>query len=283
MQPEFYALITAMCFGFTAVNVRKGIKKSNAVTATLVISSVQAVVFTVMLLFNRPTFNTWGVVYFIASGFFAATIGRTLNYMSIDRLGVAVASSLSGTNPLFTILFASLFIGEKVEASTFLGAAMVVAGVALISGWGRDGGLKPKDVALPLLSASAYAFSSLFRKMALNVLPEAILGSVIGVMTSIVSYAVALTAMNKLSELKASRSSLLNFTIAGFSNSVAWISLYTATQEGSVSVVSAIIAANPLFGLILSALLLKETEKITARVVAGCLVIVSGVMLITLL
>lgn len=59
--------------------------------------------------------------------------------------------------------------------------------------------------------------------------------------------------------------------------------MFIATQRGSVSVVSAIIGANPLFGLLLSALFLRDVERITARIIAGCLVIVAGVMVITLL
>jgi drug/metabolite transporter (DMT)-like permease len=51
---------------------------------------------------------------------------------------------------------------------------------------------------------------------------------------------------------------------------------------GSVGVVSAIIGANPLFGLILSAVMLRDTEKITKQVAAGSVLIVVAVIIITL-
>ncbi len=56
--------------------------------------------------------------------------------------------------------------------------------------------------------------------------------------------------------------------------------MFIATQRGSVS---AIIGANPLFGLLLSALFLRDVERITPRIMAGCIVIVAGVMVITVL
>jgi uncharacterized membrane protein len=89
--------------------------------------------------------------------------------------------------------------------------------------------------------------------------------------------------MNRQGDIKLTKDSLPYFAAAGVSNSVAWISMFIATQAGSVSVVSAIIGANPLFGLLLSALFLRSVESITLRIIAGCLVIVAGVTAITLL
>ncbi len=64
--------------------------------------------------------------------------------------------------------------------------------------------------------------------------------------------------------------------------SIAWICMFIATQQGSVGVVSAIIGSNPLFGMILSVLLLKETDKVSAQTVLGSILIVGAVALITL-
>lgn len=134
MQVEAYALVTAFSFGLSAVLVRKGLSESTAVTATLVISGVQVAVLSLLLLLSPPSLSWVAVGYFMVAGLLAATMGRTLNYMSIDRLGVPISTSLSGTNPLFTMVFAALLLGEAVEASTVAGTALVVAGIALIIG-----------------------------------------------------------------------------------------------------------------------------------------------------
>ncbi len=68
----------------------------------------------------------------------------------------------------------------------------------------------------------------------------------------------------------------------GITTSVAWISMFMATQQGPVGVTSAIIGTNPLFGLILSLILLKDSEKITPRMIIGCVTIVAAVLIITL-
>jgi len=283
LQVEAYALVTAFSFGLSAVLVRRGLSESTAVTATLVISGVQVAVLSLLLLLSPPSLSWAAVGYFVVAGLLAATMGRTLNYMSIDRLGVPISTSLSGTNPLFTIVFASILIGDAVEASTVAGTALVVAGVALISGWGGENGVRKGDLVIPLAAASLYALSSIVRKTALTMLPEPVLGAVVGALASLVTYPLILRLMNRQGDLRLTRGSLPYFTAAGVSNSVAWISMFIATQSGSVSVVSTIIGANPLFGLILSAVFLRDVERITPRTIAGCLVIVAGITVISLI
>lgn len=55
MQVEAYALVTAFSFGLSAVLVRKGLSESTAVTATLVISGVQVIVLSLMLVLSPPS------------------------------------------------------------------------------------------------------------------------------------------------------------------------------------------------------------------------------------
>lgn len=54
-----------------------------------------------------------------------------------------------------------------------------------------------------------------------------------------------------------------------------------ALSLGDVSVVVPLVNTNPLFIVILSALFLKDLEKVTGLVVTGALLIVGGVGLIT--
>ena len=283
MQVEAYALVTAFSFGLSAVLVRKGLSESTAVTATLVISGVQVVVLSLLLVLSPPSLSWAAVGYFVVAGLLAATLGRTLNYMSIDKLGVPISTSLSGTNPLFTIIFASILIGEAVETNTVVGTVLVVAGIALISGWGGENSVNKRDLVFPLTAASFYALSGIVRKTALTMLPEPVLGAVVGAFASLITYPIVLRLMNRQGDIRLTKGSLPYFAAAGVSNSVAWITMFIATQGGSVSVVAAIIGANPLFGLLLSAIFLRSVESITPRIIAGCLFIVTGITVITLL
>ena len=282
MRYEFYALLAAVSFGLNAVLVRKGMKESTPVTATLTVAAVQVTILSVLLLFDLPEINWTAIIYFVLAGFFAAILGRTMNYLSIDKLGVPISTSLTGTNPIFALILAVLFLGESVSMTTVLGTLLVVVGIALMSGWGAENKLNARDLVIPLASAFFYACSSAVRKVGLNILPESVLGAVVGAMTSLIAYPVLLRLMGRSGEFKLTKKALPWLIGGGIATSTAWIGMFTATQMGSVSVVSAIIGANPLFGLILSAVMLKDTEKITKQVALGSVLIVVAVIIITL-
>ena len=282
MRYEIYGLIAALSFGLNAVLVRKALRHTTPATATISVAAVQTLILSTLLVFDRPTFNLEAVGYFIAAGFLAAIMGRTFNYMSIEKLGVPVSTSLVGTNPLWAMILGVVFLGEAVTLSTISGSILVVIGVALISGWGKKSNLNLKDIVTPLASAFFYAASSAVRKMGLNILPEPVLGAVVGAMTGLIAYPILIRLMGKTNEFKFTRESAPFLIAGGITTSVAWISMFMAPQQGTVSVVSAIIGANPLFGLVLSVVLLKDSERITTQMIIGCLTIVAAVIIITL-
>ena len=282
MRYEVYGLIAALSFGLNAVLVRKALKHTTPATATISVAAVQTLILSTLLVFDLPAFNLEAVVYFIAAGFLAAILGRTFNYMSIEKLGVPVSTSLVGTNPLWAMILGVVFLGEVMTLSTISGSILVVVGVALISGWGKDSNLNLRDMGTPLASAFFYAASSAVRKIGLNILPESVLGAVVGAMTGLIAYPILMRLMGRSNEFKFSRESAPFLIAGGITTSIAWISMFMATQQGPVGVVSAIIGANPLFGLVLSVVLLKDTESITPQVIIGCLTIVAAVIVITL-
>jgi drug/metabolite transporter (DMT)-like permease len=282
MRYEVYGLIAALSFGLNAVLVRKALKHTTPATATISVAAVQTLILSTLLVFDLPTFNLEAVGYFIAAGFLAAILGRTFNYMSIEKLGVPVSTSLVGTNPLWAMILGVVFLGEVMTLSTISGSILVVVGVALISGWGKDSNLNLRDMGIPLASAFFYAASSAVRKIGLNILPESVLGAVVGAMTGLIAYPILMRLIGRTNEFKFSRKSAPFLIAGGITTSIAWISMFMATQQGPVGVVSAIIGANPLFGLVLSVVLLKDTESITPQVIIGCLTIVAAVIVITL-
>ncbi len=282
MRYEYLALIAAFSFGLNAVIVRKAMKHTTPATATVSVAAVQVIILSSLLVFNPPTFNWMAVAYFVAAGFFAAILGRTFNYMSIDRLGVPISTALTGTNPLWAMILGVVFLGEEVTFTTLTGSILVVVGVALISGWGKNSNLNLKDIGMPIASAFFYAASSAVRKMGLNILPESILGAVVGALTGLIAYPILMRLLGRSGDFKFNREALPFLIGGGITTSVAWISMFMSTQMGTVSVVSAIIGANPLFGLVLSVVLLRDTERITPQVLIGCLTIVAAVIFITL-
>ena len=278
---ELYALLTSFCFGLNAILIRKGFKDSTPVTAAIIVSLVQIPILAFLALQSSIIWNWTAIGYFILAGVFASTIARVCNYIAIDKVGVNIATSLSGTDPLFSNLLAILILSEPIVPSTMGGVVAIVLGVLVMSNMELEEGIKKTDLILPLLAAFFYACANMVRKLGMSLVPNAAFGSVIGALTSIIVYPLYLASHGRLGQFNHRTSGVKYFIGSGLVISVAMLSMYTAFASGSIAVVTGLIGAAPLFGLVLSAVLLRDVEKITKRVVAGCVLIFIGVLLIT--
>jgi len=284
MYVELLSLLTAISFGLSSILTRWGMRDSNPITGAMVGSLVQVLALSVIIAVNPPVeLNLMGVAYFIASGLFASTLGRLLNYISIQRLGVSMSSTIIGANPLFSTFFAAIFLAEEVTPPVFVGTVLVVGGVAITSL--KDGNVREllsTVILTPILAAAAYGASSVFRKLGVDLIPHAPFGALIGAATSLASFSIYLVATGQLGLFKLTPGSWKFFGLSGLAVTVAWLSMYSAFALGKVSVVSALIGTSPLFTLVLSRLFLRDTERLNTRIVLGCLSIVAGATVITL-
>ena len=284
MYVELLSLFTALCIGANSVLVRMGMRDSNPITGALVGALVQVVTLSGFVIAVPPKrIDLVAIAFFMASGVLASTLGRLSNYMSIERLGVAVSATIMGSSPLFATLFAVLFIGERVAVTVILGTILVVSGIALTrSGDSAGSRLRSTAILIPVASAAFYGASSVVRKVGLNILPESGLGAAVGTGATLVSFLAYLILTQKTDSIMLNWSSGRYFVLSGVVVSAAWLSMFTALASGEVSVVSALIGTNPLFSLILSLLLLRDSEKLDWRTGVGCLAIVTGAAVITL-
>jgi uncharacterized membrane protein len=284
MYVELLSLLTAIGFGFSSILTRWGMRDSNPITGAMVGSLVQVVLLSALVAVNPPAeLNLMGVAYFACSGLFASALGRLLNYTSIQRLGVSMSSTIIGSSPLFSTLFAAVFLAEEVTPSILVGTVLVVAGVAITSSMkGEAKSLLSTAILTPILAAAAYGVSSVFRKLGVNLIPHAPFGAMIGAATSLASFSIYLVATGQLGLFKLTPGSRKFFALSGLVVTVAWLCMYSAFALGRVSVVSALIGTSPLFTLVLSLVFLRDTERLNMRTALGCLSIVAGAMVITL-
>jgi drug/metabolite transporter, DME family len=75
-----------------------------------------------------------GAAYFAGAGVFSAT-GVLLLFVALSRGQVVVISPVVATNPLFTLVMASVLLRgvERITARVVIGAVLVVAGVVVLT------------------------------------------------------------------------------------------------------------------------------------------------------
>jgi transporter family protein len=216
-------------------------------------------------------------------GFFQPGLTRLLTYKGIDTLGVAITDPVRATTPLFCAMMAIIFLGEEITVPIVVATFMIIAGVTLLS-WRRDS-MKLMGSALYLwypIAASALAGASqVVRKFGLAAVPHPFLAAAVTATSSLVVSVLTMWYVEKTRQTwKMNRDCFWWFLGAGITVSLAMTCIYFALDLGKVSVVIPISSTGPFFSLILTAIFLRDVERVTFRIVVSAAMIVGGVLLI---
>lgn len=280
---EYFSLQAALCFAISHILIRRGLVDSNALTGAFVSLGMTALILWLLLPFFVSFSSLWtpAIGYFLAGGIFAPGLGRTLTYVGIERVGVARSVPISNASPLFASLIAVFLLGEIWTLQNFLGTTFVIAGITILSAsHAGQADWRALDLIYPVLAALAFAISSNLRKMGLLVNNTPLMAAAVTAATAF-GFAVGLLRLRGgRRALRLSRANLKWFCGAGIAQTSAMLSVFYALSFGEVVVVEPLSASNPVLSLILSALFLKDLEKITARVVLGALCTVAGTILV---
>ena len=100
----------------------------------------------------RPV--AWGIIVFLA--LFSTCLAFFLQSLALDRLSSTTVSLLLTGEPVFTALFAYLFLGETLSAMGLLGAAVIV-GTVVAATWadGRTPEAAPEKASAPAPAATS--------------------------------------------------------------------------------------------------------------------------------
>lgn len=282
MYAEALAIVASFCTALSSVMATRAMRKTDADTANLLLTGSQTVVLTLLLLSDIPKVNLEGLLWFALAGICASFIGRLFTLKSYKEIGVSTSSAVVGTSPLIVALLAILFLGEPLVLPIIVGSLLVVFGIVFINYSEGKLSLDLSRLYLPLAGSFLFAIANILRKLGTNAIPHSVLGAQFSTLAGLI---VAVTYMRLKGTLKFSfdKETTPMLVGSGTVNAIAWITLTMAISMGKVSVMSAIIYSYPLFSVILARFMLKDTEPLTRNTVIGCILIVLGVVLVSLL
>jgi uncharacterized membrane protein len=283
---EFYALANAFLFAVHNIFMKKALRHSNPATgviSTLLINIV--FLWTIAFLFV-PMANVTlaSLLIFVGVGFFQPGLTRLLTYKGIDALGVAITDPIRASTPLFSAAMAIVFLGEEITLPIIVATLMIIGGITLLS-W-RHGAMKLAGSAVylwfPIAASVLAGASQVVRKFGMAAVPHPFLAAAVTATSSLIISVLVMWYVEKTQETwKMNRQCVWWFLAAGITVSFAMTSIYHALDLGKVSVVIPLSSTAPLFSLILTALFLRDVERVTLRIVVSTLLIISGVILIS--
>jgi uncharacterized membrane protein len=283
------ALFSSLLISVSTIIMKKGIERTNPTSAMLVVTLVGTLVLWVISLplVQLDHLKSKAFLLFILAGIFSPALVRWFYFISLDRIGPSISSSIISTGPAFTAIIAAVFLKEKLTISVSLGILLIIGGIITferdINANGKFGVHHKRDLIFVMLSAILVGFAIVIRKMGLNILDEPIFGVTVGFTTSLVFYGMLCLAFKRLrAAISLNIKNTLYLSGAGVFLTAAWLVLFYALSHGDAIIVAPLASLHPVMVLGWSYLFFKDIEKITLKTVIGIIIVLIGVVLISL-
>jgi uncharacterized membrane protein len=276
------ALTAAFLGAGATILIRQGLRRSDPYTGFWINVLVGAVAawIAVAVTGGPGPVSAKALAFFVLAGLVGTVAGRLLRFIAIERVGASVSAAIVNLNPLIATLLAIALLGERVTVPIVTGTIVIALGTILLSMSGGHLGFRPQLLLFPLLSATCFGMVSILRKIGLGGAGP-IIGTALNVTTAAVAFAAFMLASGQRGALTCRGRPLVYFVAAGLLENTAVFLNIVALGMGTVSVVTPLYGSSPIFVLLLSFFFLRGVEVLSGRVVAGTVLIVVGIYLIS--
>ena len=281
--PILLSLTAAFLFALGAMFQSLGLVHIDSRSGAAITISTSAILFLLAAPFflNLDHLMHPAVLIFLLVGLFRPAVSANLALAGMRFLGPTLSSTLTSTSPLFGVALGILCLGEILTLPIALGTIVIVLAIMVLT--------KKSDkvatnwplwaLALPIGAAAIRAFAHVLTKIGMEEVPDAYLAGLVGFVIS----ALITLCINKFRrgspKLPWRKPPARWFMAASACFSMAVIALNTALHEGQVVQIVPIVAASPIFTLILSVAIFRK-EQITKRIVLAVFMVVPAVVLI---
>ena len=279
MTPIVLGALSAFLFGAMTVFIRVALRSGVAPEAGTLFTIIPALVVTAAWTAVRGEWDLFSAWPFLLAGLLAPGISQILFTFAVRDAGASRASVAVGTAPLFAVAIALVFLDEPLVAGLVVGAALIVTGgILLVSERAQPEHFRRLGLLLAIGATIAFATrDNVIRWLgteATDVEPG------LAAFATMLAGAAVTSCFVALSRAPLTRRAAGAFLPAALCYGVSYIFLFEAFYRGRVSVVSPIVATESLWGVTLSWLVLRQSERVGLRLVAGAAIVVAGGVLI---
>jgi drug/metabolite transporter (DMT)-like permease len=271
------ALASAALFGSMTVALRFALAREPDAEAGAVLTIAAALLVTLPFV-AAGGIDLAGTWPFLLAGVLGPGCSQLLFTLAVRDAGPSRTSVTVGTAPLFSVAIALVLLNEPAKAGVIAGAILIVTGgIVLVREPGRPEHVKWIGLAYALAATIIFAVrDNLVRHLSLDTGVEPALAAASTLFAGGVTVAVWLVVSRRRLPTTGFRA----FVPAGVLFGLSYICLFEAYYRGRVSVVSPLVATESLWGVALSALLLRRHELVGPRLFGGAALVVAGGVLI---
>jgi drug/metabolite transporter (DMT)-like permease len=281
------ALLSALLFAGMTVALRialRGHPEAEAgAFATALVAFVVALAATAIAGGSGGAVDAGEVAIFAFTGLLAPGASGVLFLLAIRDAGSSRASVVVGTAPLFGASMAIVFLGEPVRPGLVAGGLLVVgAGFLLVRDPVRPPFFRRAGIAFAFATTLLFSTRDVIVRWYAG---ESEIGSLDAAAAAIAVAVLVALAWAMLAARRSGRPllrrELVRFVPAGILFGLSYVLLFEAYFRGRVTVVSPLVATESLWGVLISALVLRTSELVGRRLILGAALIVAGGALIS--
>jgi drug/metabolite transporter, DME family len=273
------ACTSAFLFGAMTIAIRLALVRGADAEAGAVFTIAVALAVTAPFVVAHGDFDVLHAWPFFLAGLLGPGLSQLLFTLAVRDAGPSRTSVLVGTAPLFSVVIALIFLDEPAHTALLLGAILIVLGGLLLVGErARPAHFKAIGLVFAGLATVVFAVrDNVVRWLAVDTTVDPALAAAA---TLTAGGLCALAFLLLLRRRAPAVRALPAFVPAGILFGFSYVCLFEAYYRGRVTVVSPLVATESLWGVLLSALILRRTELVGPRLLAGAALVVAGGMLI---
>ena len=274
------ALASAALFGSMTVALRFALARAPDAEAGALLTILAAFAITLPFV-AAGELDLGGTWPFLLAGVLGPGGSQLLFTLAVRDAGPSRTSVTVGTAPLFSVAIALALLDEPAKAGVIVGALLiVVGGILLVREPGRPEHVKWIGLGFALAATVIFAVrDNLVRHLSLDTEVAPALAAASTLLAGGLTVAAWLLVTRRRLPVRG----FVAFAPAGVCFGLSYLCLFEAYYRGRVSVVSPLVATESLWGVALSALLLRRHELVGRRLFGGAGLVVAGGVLIGIL
>jgi drug/metabolite transporter (DMT)-like permease len=285
MLPILFGILTSLCFAIASLLAQRGYHLSPAPWgAWITIAGNAMFLLAAHFALNSET-RLWVAenLLFVAVGLFVPGLTRVLSFRGIRTMGSSVTSTIVNTTPMFSTVLAILVLGERPGPLVLLGVCLTVAGLIAVSWAAEQTSYKKIELIYPFLAALLFSLKDVTVRWGLSSGGgQPIFAAGIAALTSTIEIFLITRLIHGERFSLPPRRVLLWFLASGLFTGGAFLFMYLAFSMEKVSIVAPLINSYAVIVLILTPLMARRIESVTWRKIAGAVMVVGGIFLLSL-
>ena len=284
MLPIAFGLLTSLCFAIASLLAQKGYSQGAAPWgAWITIAGNCALLLAAHFLLHADTrFFAFDNLIFVAVGLLVPGVTRVLSFRGIRTMGSSITSTIVNTTPMFSTLLAIALLGERPGAVVLLGVVLTVGGLATVSWGGSRSDYRRSELIYPFLCALIFSLKDVTVRWTLGTGDgQPVFSAGIAALTSTIQIFLITRHVQGESFVLPPWPVARWFVGSGIFTGGSFLFMYLALSMERVTIVAPLINSYAVFVLLLTPLMARHIESVTAQKVAGAALVVAGIFLVS--